>query len=82
MKGGDKMRGDKMRGDIILDKNKIAFDEEQDKISTLWYKYLSKDKRSFIEYFKEEHNIKLDETTSYKKIKRLCKTFLKGGQND
>ena len=48
---------------IILDKNKIAFDEEQDKILTLWYKYLSKDKRSFIEYFKEEHNIKLDATT-------------------
>ena len=62
----------------MMDKHKIAYEEEQEKILSLWYKYLANDKRSFIEYFKEEHNMKLAETTSYKKIKRLCKTFLKG----
>ena len=62
----------------MTDKLKIAYEEEQEKILSLWYKYLANDKRSFIEYFKEEHNMKLAETTSYKKIKRLCKTFLKG----
>ena len=61
-----------------MDKYKTAYEEEQEKILSLLYKYLANDKRSFIEYFKEEHNMKLAETTSYKKIKRLCKTFLKG----
>ena len=57
---------------IILDKNKISFDEEQDKILTLWYKYLSKDKRSFIEYFKEVLNTReIPEDTKYKLGKEL-----------
>ena len=48
----------------MTDKLKIAYEEEQEKILSLWYKYLSNDKRSFIEYFQEEHNIKLTDTTS------------------
>ena len=63
---------------MMIDKYKMAYEEEQEKILSLWYKYLSNDKRSFIEYFQEEHNIKIAETTSYKRIKRLCKVFLKG----
>ena len=62
----------------MTDKYKNAYEEEQEKIYSLWYKYLSNDKRSFIEYFQEEHNLTLTDTTSYKKIKMLCETFLKG----
>tara|TARA_R100001460_G_scaffold98841_1_gene141814 strand:+ start:278 stop:472 length:195 start_codon:yes stop_codon:yes gene_type:complete len=62
----------------MIDKYKMGYEEEQERILTLWHKYLANDKRSFIEYFQEEHNIKIAETTSYKKIKRLCKIFLKG----
>ena len=62
----------------MTDRLKIAYEEEQEKILSLWYKYLSNDKRSFIEYFQEEHIIKLADTTSYKRLKRLCKIFLKG----
>ena len=63
---------------MMIDKYKMGYEEEQERILTLWHKYLANDKRSFIEYFQEEHNIKIAETTSYKRIKRLCKVFLKG----
>lgn len=49
---------------------------EQNRIFALWNKYLASDKRSFIEYFKEEHNIDIGETITYTDLKNLCKEYM------
>ena len=49
-------------------------DFEKTVIGKLWYKHLSDDKRSFNEYFYEEHNISLgDDYISDEEITFLCK---------
>ena len=53
-----------------------TFDEAFE-IWSLWDKYLTRDKRSFMEYFEEEHGIILKECTSFETIKSLCETFIK-----
>jgi len=52
-----------------------TFDEAFE-IWSLWDKYLNRDKRSFMEYFEEEHGIILKECTSFETIKALCETFI------
>ena len=59
-----------------MDKFKTAFEQEQDLIFKLWNKHLANDKRSFIEYFIEEHNIIIDEYTSYETLKSLCDEYI------
>ena len=53
----------------------MDFETEQNKILSLWEKYLIKDKRSFNEYFEEEHNIILKDCLSYKELKALCEKY-------
>jgi hypothetical protein len=48
---------------------------EENKIELLWNILLSSDKRSFIEYFKEEHNINLSDTITFKELLILCKQY-------
>ena len=45
------------------------------KIELLWNILLSSDKRSFTEYFKEEHNIDLSDTITFKELLILCKQY-------
>ena len=58
-----------------MDKHKIAYEEEQEKILSLWYEYLSNDKRSFNEYFSEEFGFTCDEGITYKQLRFLCVMF-------
>ena len=48
---------------------------EENKIELLWNILLSSDKRSFTEYFKEEHNIDLSDTITFKELLILCKQY-------
>ena len=48
---------------------------EENKIELLWNILLSSDKRSFTEYFKEEHNINLSDTIKFKELLILCKQY-------
>ena len=48
---------------------------EENKIELLWNILLSSDKRSFTEYFKEEHNIDLSDTITFKELLVLCKQY-------
>ena len=48
---------------------------EENKIELLWHILLSSDKRSFTEYFKEEHNINLSDTITFKELLILCKQY-------
>ena len=48
---------------------------EENKIELLWNIVLSSDKRSFTEYFKEEHNINLSDTITFKELLILCKQY-------
>ena len=48
---------------------------EENKIELLWNILLSSDKRSFTEYFKEEHNINLSDTITFKELLTLCKQY-------
>ncbi len=48
---------------------------EENKIELLWNILLSSDKRSFTEYFKEEHNINLSDTITFKELLILCKQY-------
>jgi len=52
-----------------------TFDEAFE-IWSLWDKYLNRDKRSFMEYFEEEHGIILKECTSFETLNALCETFI------
>lgn len=53
----------------------MKLNEEEKKMYFLWEKYLLKDKRSFYEYFKEEHNIIIKDFISYKELKALCEKY-------
>lgn len=53
-----------------------TFDESFE-IWCLWDKYLSKDKRGFMEYFEEEHGIIVTECTSFETLEALCIKFIK-----
>ena len=53
-----------------------TFDEAFE-IWSLWDKYLNRDKRSFMEYFEEEHGIILTEYTSFETLEALCIKFIK-----
>ena len=53
-----------------------TFDEAFE-IWSLWDKYLNRDKRSFMEYFEEEHGIILTECTSFETLEALCIKFIK-----
>jgi hypothetical protein len=46
--------------------------EQNNKIMKLWELVLLNDKRSFKEYFIEEHNIKLKDSITYKQLLSLC----------
>jgi hypothetical protein len=48
---------------------------KENKIELLWNILLSSDKRSFTEYFKEEHNINLSDTITFKELLILCKQY-------
>ena len=48
---------------------------KENKIELLWNILLSSDKRSFTEYFKEEHNIDLSDTITFKELLILCKQY-------
>lgn len=57
----------------IIKTNSITWKE--DKIELLWNIFLSSDKRSFSEYFKEEYNINLSDTITFKDLLILCKKY-------
>ena len=48
---------------------------KENKIELLWNILLSSDKRSFTEYFIEEHNIDLSDTITFKELLILCKQY-------
>ena len=51
---------------------------EEDKIMEIWNEYLVNDKRSFNEYFSEEHGFECNEDITYKQIKFLCEKLIGG----
>jgi len=57
----------------VIKNNSITWKE--DKMELLWDIFLSSDKRSFSEYFKEEHNINLSDTITFKDLLILCKKY-------
>ena len=48
-------------------------------IGKLWYILLSDDKRSFNEYFSEEHGITLNDDITDKQLSFLCKLLMRLG---
>ena len=56
--------------------NSMKTFDEAFEIWSLWDKYLHKDKRTFMEYFEEEHGIILKECTSFETLESLCETFI------
>jgi len=63
----------------IINKN-ACWQEEGRKFELLWNLILSSDKRSFSEYFEEEHNIKLYDAMTFKEILTLCRDYNVGGR--
>jgi len=59
---------------IRLKSGANKFDQD-DNILYLWDLLLSDDKRSFTEYFKEEHNIDISDTITFKELLVLCKQY-------
>ena len=66
----------------------IAEDHESDKgrtdeenIRDLWDEYLIRDKRSFNEYFSEEHGIICEDSISFNQMKNLCEKLI-GDKNN
>ena len=51
---------------------------DQDKIGELWNEYLYRDKRSFNEYFSEEHGFTCNDDITYKQMKVLCEKLIGG----
>ena len=54
-------------------------DFENTYIGKLWYILLSDDKRSFNEYFSEEHGITLNDDITDKQLTFLCKLLMRLG---
>jgi len=54
-------------------------DFENTYIGKLWYILLSDDKRSFNEYFSEEHGITLNDDITDKQLTFLCKLMMRLG---
>ena len=54
-------------------------DFEETYIGKLWYILLSDDKRSFNEYFSEEHGITLNDDITDKQLTFLCKLMMRLG---
>ena len=54
-------------------------DFENTYIGKLWYILLSDDKRSFNEYFSEEHGITLNDDITDKQLCLLCKVMMRLG---
>ena len=54
-------------------------DFENTYIGKLWYVLLSDDKRSFNEYFSEEHGITLNDDITDKQLSFLCKLLMRLG---
>ena len=54
-------------------------DFENTYIGKLWYILLSDDKRSFNEYFSEEHGITLNDDITDKQLSFLCKLLMRLG---
>jgi|TARA_B110000971_G_C19983648_1_gene488539 hypothetical protein len=52
-------------------------DFESTYIGHLWNLLLSNDKRSFNEYFSEEHGITLDDDITEEQMKFLCKSMMR-----
>ena len=52
-------------------------DFESTYIAHLWNLLLSNDKRSFNEYFSEEHGITLDDDITEEQMKFLCKSMMR-----
>ena len=52
-------------------------DFESTNIGHLWNLLLSNDKRSFNEYFSEEHGITLDDDITEEQMKFLCKSMMR-----
>ena len=65
---------------LALTKTETDFNDKNwnQQIQNLWNKYLKDDKRSFVEYFKEEHNIEIDESISVSALEHLCKCLIGG----
>lgn len=57
-----------------------CWQQDDTKIELLWNILLSNDKRSFREYFKEEHNIKLFDAMTFKELLTLCSQYNVGGR--
>ena len=54
-------------------------DFENTYMGKLWYILLSDDKRSFNEYFSEEHGITLNDDITDKQLSFLCKLLMRLG---
>jgi len=63
----------------IIERNS-CWQQEGRKFELLWNLLLSSDKRSFSEYFEEEHNIKLYDAMTFKEILTLCRDYNVGGR--
>lgn len=51
---------------------------DEKKIMELWDDYLAYDKRSFNEYFSEEHGFTCNDDITYKQMKVLCEKLIGG----
>ena len=63
----------------IIERN-ACWQQEGRKFELLWNLILSSDKRSFSEYFEEEHSIKLYDAMTFKEILILCRDHNVGGR--
>jgi len=50
--------------------------EEHAEIFCLWRKYLGRDKRSFYEYFVEEHGFEIKEGIGLENLTHLCEKLI------
>ncbi len=60
--------------------NNSCWQQDNVKIELLWNILLSNDKRSFREYFEEEHNVKLYDAMTFKELLILCNQYNVGGR--
>ena len=60
--------------------NNSCWQQDNVKIELLWNIHLSNDKRSFREYFEEEHNVKLYDAMTFKELLILCNQYNVGGR--
>ena len=60
--------------------NNSCWQQDNVKIELLWNILLSNDKRSFREYFEEEHNVELYDAMTFKELLILCNQYNVGGR--